>query len=406
MRRYRPTSFLHLCIAVVVLLAALPANAGALGPGVGTFDVSIPNAWAQDSSDDAENGTTRTPRTTSEAEPSAAVSFTGPVYGYTVSYDPDVWGLGHEIYEGSVDGVQLMRDNSTFTIWAWEAYGSDPVVCLDGEVDYYSNVDEYFSEWETALGADGQPLRFESDDLAWGVFHSTYTDDFGESYPQVHFFSCQPIPGQDASLMMQLFADPEAYNEELDHALDVMETLQFADVETPVETEEAAEPGTPDPAQESGEIISTSLEGSQYTSPNYGYTATVGLQWQVLEEVVEDGEEWLVVSNGTSVVTLWATDAYSGDLTGCVDFAAGASGLDLTLDTDAAGADFRGTYRNEAFANFVYEQDGIQMMYFVKCQMIGATGGYLILIQDVPYDEFTAERRFRIEIENSIEMPY
>src|SRR5699024_6464030 len=124
-----------------------------------------------------------------------------------------------------------------------------------------------------------------------------------------------------------------------------------------------------------GVEIDTGLSGSLYKSPNYGYTAQIPLEWQILDESVEGGDERLVVGNGTSIVTLWATNQYAGDLAGCVDFAASASGLDLVLDRDSSGRAFRGVYRNEAFANFVYEEDGVPMMYFVNCRAIPGTDG-------------------------------
>lgn len=342
---------------------------------------------------------TETPEPTVQA--SSPGTFTGPVYGYTVSYDPDIWTLAAEIHEGNVDGVQLTRDGTAFTIWAWDRYGNDARVCLEGEVAYYSQEMESVSDWEPALDANGQPLRYESDTLAWGVFDLTYTYESGNSAPLVDYISCEPIPGQDAVLVVLISSNPQIYDDEFELALDVLDTLEFADVPDTEITEPTAEPEIVDTTIE----IDTNLSGSEYVSPNYGFTATIPLEWQIVDEAVEGTDERLVVSNGTSEVTLWATDAFSGSLAACVDFAAESSGLNLQIDRDATGEEFRGVYRNEAFANFVYEQDGTRMMYFVNCQAIPGTGGHLILIHDVEYDRFTSERRFRSEIENSIVMP-
>ena len=347
------------------------------------------------------NGGDDTPAPTEQAVSQGVDSFTGPVYGYTVHFDPSVWSLATEIHEGSVDGVQLARDGTTFTIWAWNAYGNDPLVCLEGEIAYYSQEVDAISDWEPALDANGEPLRYEGDNLAWGLFNLTYTTECGSSGPLVDYISCEPIPGQDAVLIALISTNPQIYDTEFELALDVLDTLEFGDVAgtdttvAPVETEE------PDTTIE----IDTNLSGSEYISPNYGFTATIPLQWQVLDESLDGTNETLVVSNGTSVVTLWATSDFSGDLAGCVDFAAASSGLDLQIDRDATGAEFRGVYRNEAFANFMYEQDGNQMMYFINCQAIPGTDGFLILTHDVEYDLFTSERRFRADIENSIVMP-
>lgn len=395
MQRSQGSTIIRICIAALVTLLMAP----------------VPASFAQtlEFSQESDTEITRTPRTgnTTEEEPEEPQeevvsqpegSYTGPVYGYSIEYDPAVWTLDTEIQEGHVDGIRLFRDDSTFTIWAWDAYGNDPLVCLDGEAEYYSTELDSISDWEPALDANGDPLRYESDNLAWGVFDLNYTSSTGTSGPLVDYISCEPIPGHDAVLIVLLSSNPDSYNTELNHALDVLDTLQFGDAPESTGGEEAPD----DPV---GIEIDTNLSGSQYTSPNYGFTAEIPLEWQILDESVDGMDERLVVGNGTSVVTLWATDEFAGDLAGCVDFAAQSSGLDLELDSDSRGGDFRGVYRNEAFGNFVYEQDGVKMMYFINCKAIPGTDGHLILIQDVEYDEFTNERRFRSDIENSITMP-
>lgn len=344
------------------------------------------------------SSTVETPQPTGQAATQAAGSFTGPVYGYSVTYDPDVWEVGNEINEGNVDGIRLVRDSTTFTLWAWDAYGSDPLVCLDGEVAYYSQEVDAITDWGPALDANGDPLRYESDSLAWGVFNLTYTTESGASGPLIDYISCEPVPGQEATLIVLVSTTPEMYDQELELVLDVLDTLEFADAPSTAGTDE---PNTGGAAIE----IDTNLSGSEYTSPAYGFTANIPLEWNILDETADSTNETLVVGNGTSEVTLWATEDFSGDLAGCVDFAATASGLDLGLDSDASGGANRGVYRNEAYANFVYEQDGVLMMYYVNCQVIPGTDAFLIVIQDVEYSSFSSERRFRSEIENSIVMP-
>lgn len=420
MQRVHKPFLTRLVVATLIVLAALPGNwsvaAQSSGPATASPEVGFTDtrtavrvaAQSPDATEEEDNGITRTPRRggddtetpepTEDVEASGLEVFTGPVYGYSVSFDPEVWELGAEIHEGKVDGVQLRRESSTFTIWAWDTYGSDPIACLEGEIDYYSTEVDEITDWEPVVGANGEPLRYESDDIAWAVSNLIYTDDQGRSYPVVDYLSCEPIPGQDAVLIVLLSSDPEVYNNDLDHALDVLDTLQFADV--PDDGTDGTDTGIT-----AGEEISISLDGTAYTSPNYGFTATIPLEWQILEESVDGTEEVLVVSNGTSIVTLWATADHNGDLASCVDFAADASGLALELDSDASGGDFRGVYRNEAFGNFVYEDDGVRMMYFINCQTITGTDAHLILIHEVEYDLFTSERRFRAEIENSITMP-
>lgn len=387
MQRIRDSILIRICIAALVTLSLAPTSAVMAQPLQIAQD-SGPGNSTDDGAGDRQQGDATQPEGT----------YTGPVYGYSIEYDPDIWTLDAEIQEGRVDGIRLVSENSTYTIWAWDAYGNDPLACLEGEVEYYSSELDAISDWAPALDANGDPLRHESENLAWGVYNLNFTTDSGATVPLVDYISCEPIPSQDAVLIVLLSSSPETYNTELDNALDVLDTLQFGEA-TDTTGEEDVPSGTVDLE------IDTNLAGSVYTSPTYGFTAEIPLEWQILDESTDGSDERLVVGNGTSIVTLWATDQYAGDLAGCVDFAAQSSGLDLVLDSDASGGDFRGVYRNEAFGNFVYEQDGVQMMYFINCRAIPGTDGFLILIQDVEYDQFTNERRFRTDIENSIILP-
>lgn len=426
MQRIKDSILTRICIAAVLALALVPSAVSYAQPleiaQESDGEITRTPRDGNTSDEDAEESDgeiTRTPRTGNTTDEDAEEpaeepapqtqsegGYTGPVYGYSIEYDPDVWTLDAEIQEGNVDGVRLYSDTSTYTIWAWDAYGNDPLMCLEGEVEYYSTQVDSISNWEPALDDNGDLLRYESDNLAWGVFDLTYTSSSGNSSPLVDYISCEPIPGQDAVLIVLLSSDPDTYNSELDHALDVLDTLQFSDeADTTANDETETSANDVDVTDTTGMEIDTNLAGSLYTSPNYGYTAEIPLEWQILDESVDGSDERLVVGNGTSIVTLWATDEYAGDLAGCVDFAAASSGLSLELDTDADGGEFRGVYRNEAFGNFVYEDDGVQMMYFINCRAIPGTDGFLILIQDVEYDQFTIERGFRSDIENSIVMP-
>lgn len=357
-------------------------------------------------------GTTRTTRTTRTAGKTEV--YTGPVYGYSLAYNLDTWTVEDEYQDEGTDGVTMTSATSTLTVWAWNGYGSDPVACLDGEAAFYATEVDSISNWEQVTDADGQPLRGESADTAWGVYSLTYQNENGQSQPLVDYISCQAIPGQDAVLIVLLSSAPENYNDNLDLTFEIIDTLQFSETTAQVEPTEEAQPteAANQPATETATVatdtraeIDTSFDGTNYTSPLYGFTVYVPLEWQIVSETVEGAEERLVLTNGTSEVTLWATNAQVGDLSACVDYAASNSGKDLTLLENSTGGPFRGESDEEAFGNFVYTEGGVQMMYFISCRPIGDTGAVLILIHDVEYSQFTYERRFRQEIEDSITMP-
>lgn len=346
----------------------------------------------------AESTSTRTSRaetpeaTTQPVTDEGLVSFTGPVFGYTIQYDGNLWSQDTVFQDENLDGIRLSADNAALTVWAWNGYGADPQACLQGEADFYASEVDSITNWQVATDANGQDLEYLGEDLSWGVYTLKYDDT-----ALVDYISCQPIPGHDAVLITLLSSYPDTYNDALDTALDVTDTVQFAESNT-------IQLSTNDDT--SRKEISTAVDGTVYTSPNYGFTMDVPLEWTVVSEDDTPGDESVVLNNGTSTVIVWAVDQSFQDLDACVDYAAAQSGQDLTLDKTSTGADFRGEYGDQAFANFVYEStDGTRMTYYIGCQEIPDQNAYIIVIQDVPYDQFTAQRRFRLEIENSIVFP-
>lgn len=349
----------------------------------------------------ATSTTTRTRRSTTTETPTPTASglttYTGSVYGYTLEYDPEIWEVLTEFNEETTDGLQLESDYGRLTIFSYDGHGTDPATCLDGEVEYYQTRDKAISSFEPALDADGKEMRFDSDDLSWGVFRAKLADNTSGS-ELVQYLSCQPIPGEDAMLVVVFAAIPENYNDGLDAALDVLDTIQYG-------SGHQADLNPTATAVENTSETTTQLDGSLYTSEQYGFTIDIPLQWDILDTTTEGTNEKILLTNGTSDVLVWATGDYTGNVSGCVDWAAAQSGLDLTLDTNASGREFRGVYQNEAFANFVYTDGGTEMLYFVSCRSLGADNENLILIQDVEYSKFSTERRYRTDIENGITLP-
>lgn len=324
-------------------------------------------------------------------------TYTGTLNGYTVEFDPDLWEVSDVIESDESDGIHLVSDSGTLTIWSWSGYGADPVACLDGEANYYAQDDPNVEDWMPAEDANGDPIRYETEDYAYGVFTLTYTDpDDGEVTELVDYVECRTIPGADASVIIFGSSTPELYNDHLDMVLDVAETITFANEDTP----EVSQPVTT-PAED--DIPASGLSGSLYTSPSFGFTIDIPLQWQVQDEQLAQNDEQIMLTNGTSDVLIWATDAYNGDLAGCVDFAAENAPYELELAETAEGKPFRGDDRNGAYGNFLY--DGGDEAYSISCQYIEEGESVLILAQDVPADELASQRKFRIDLQQSIELP-
>lgn len=337
-----------------------------------------------------------------EASGVDGTTYTSPLYAYSFEWDENEWKITEEILTDVSDGLVMMAETGALTIWSWNIY-DDPVSCLDGESDYYGFEDPTVSNWEPALDEDGEPIRAEGDDYAWGVFTLTYTDvDDPNADPVelVDYIECRAIPGTDATVIILGAASPELYNDHLDVILDVTDTLTFA---AAGESTNVPEPDST-PVEPDNEV--TGLDGSLFTSPSFGFRVNIPAEWRVVDEVLDSDNEVLVLTNGTSDVTIRATGTPADDLAGCVDFAADESGYDLELDTNAAGEPFRGADRNGAYANFVYDdENGNTQSYFVSCQYIEEDASVFILTHDLDYDDIGTERKFRRDLQTGIELP-
>lgn len=354
-------------------------------------------------------------------EPDAVASsiedgvYTSQLYDYSFTIDEDIWAVEEEILTDETDGAVFFAETGSLTIWSWDAYGADAKACLDGEDAYYSSDDPTISNWQRAEDANGDPLEGFGDGYAWAVFTLTYTNEDGEDVDLVDYIECREIPGDDAVVVVFASTTPDLYPDHLDLILDVVDSIEIEGerlVEQPVETETPVETVEVEPTEEAQptdepETPETGLSGSLFTSPAYGLTIDIPAQWQILDEQLSGGDEILELSNGISDVTIWATDAYQeGDLAGCVDFAAAESGLELEIDINADGEPFRNEGRLEAYANFLYtDENGNQMTHFVSCRHIVEGESVLIISQDVPYDEFANQRKFRAELEDAITIP-
>jgi len=184
--------------------------------------------------------------------------------------------------------------------------------------------------------------------------------------------------------------------------------------ETPTEgaTEQATAQATGEPTTEGTPVPGESgFDGDVYTSPAFGYSLDVPADWTVDGESQEANAETLVLTNGTSTITLHATSDYDGDLPGCVDYARGLAEddpayPDLDLELTANGDPFQGADDRSAYALLSYTgEDGELWAHFIHCQAIEEGASVLILTQDVPFDDYAAERGARRQIQNAIDLP-
>lgn len=367
-------------------------------------------------------------------------AYTSPTYGFTVEWNDDVWEAEDRVGEDGFNELELISATGSLYIWSGEFYEGDPAACLEGESDFYANDDPSITDWAPAENADGEPITGETANGAYGVFTLTYTDQEeadAESVDLVDYIECRELVPGEAVIVILATSTPDQYNDHVDDVLTITNQIQLAgeadtnatpvgspeldtnatpvaspEVDTPATPEASPESQTPEASPEASPDASsnddTGLDGSTFTSPSFGFTVEIPAAWTVEDETIAGGDERLVLTNGISTVTLHATDAYADDLEGCVEYARDLTEedpafADLELDETADGDPFEGSNSRSAYANFTYTgADDLEFSHFVECQYIVEDESVLILSQDVPYDQYAAERQARRQIEDAI----
>ncbi|MGB3304658.1 MAG: hypothetical protein WBA63_00595 [Thermomicrobiales bacterium] len=418
---------------IPVLTGATGAAAGAspeateaaspTGEASPTEEASPTGAAAPTDEAMAEASPTAERATTPEAQGTGVEgdTYTSPHYGYTFSWDESVWDIAPdgEISQDDpvYDSLQLVADTGIVYVYSWDGYEGDAAACLQGESDYYGNDDPGISDWAEAEDADGNPLmEVDGTTSAWGVYNLTYQDQEDSAAEPVEltdYIECRTLVPGKSILIIFASATRDSYNDHIDVVQDVIDTIDTSNASEPGPTTTIRETPEPDasPAATTGEI--EGLSGSTFTSPSFGFVFEIPSAWSVVDASIEPNDETLTLDDGVSVVTVHATDdpAYLDSLPSCVDAVADdAKGDpaygDLAIDRTGAGAPFKGSDDQSAYANYTYTaSDGTTFAHFIECRYISEGESVLIVTQDVPYDQYTTERGARREIQNSIELP-
>jgi plastocyanin len=156
--------------------------------------------------------------------------------------------------------------------------------------------------------------------------------------------------------------------------------------------------------------------GTTYTSPTYGYSMTYGAAWTVNEESSNNGVDQLVLTNGTSFVTVTGAAAYGGDPATCVDGVveqrlADPGVSNIVLATDERGQPIQGgTEATGAFA--IYDHDYTfangttePWTLFVQCIPLVPGEAVLAFVQNVPSESYADEEAARQALLRGLTLP-
>jgi hypothetical protein len=243
-------------------------------------------------------------------------TYTSPSYGYTLTYDPEVWEKTREVTNptdsGPLDVLGLDNRTSLVTLVGEAGVeGFDARQLCEVRLRQYSE-DPQVSDLVVREEVDGDESR------ATVEFDYTYTTDDGDEYDWTVWVDCFNAPDNSTLLSFFFSSPPESADEQATAREDLLAGLTFPgsgepgpapteeapqppddetpeateeapqppDDETPTPTEEAPlppedetptateEPGPLPPGDETPEPTRSSEGMETYTSPSFGYTLT------------------------------------------------------------------------------------------------------------------------------------
>jgi hypothetical protein len=154
-------------------------------------------------------------------------SYVSPSFGWSITWDEDLWEVAAEQSDGENDFLLLASSGGTGTINFTSAndYEGDPDTCLEDLIDIFGSQDG-IEDFEPARGVDDEPL-VEVDDQEVAIYDATRVD--GDEETEVRFYlECRTLVEGEAVLAIIWFVQADAYESELDAVTELLEGIEVA----------------------------------------------------------------------------------------------------------------------------------------------------------------------------------
>ncbi|HYI23779.1 MAG TPA: hypothetical protein VD767_00080 [Thermomicrobiales bacterium] len=335
-------------------------------------------------------------------------SYQSPQFGYVVTWDDQWAGLDRHVVTAAGERDEMMLSNNDGRLWVI-GYPAD----VEKSEALLTTMDHF-----TATASE---VVITAMDNAAALPYAEMTADRDHLLIEV-----QPV--EDATVAIVLMAREDDFDSALQAAQEgvflnngailvhepvpaVAEGLEATEepTEEPRETEEPTE--EPAPTEEPEPTEEPVDTGEVWESEQFGVSLDLPPGWTLAGESSGDGTDVAVIENGASVITIYATSEYTDDLSGCVSYARTLVEDDPTYDSlrlqaTADGQPYEGSDDRSAYALFSYTtDDDVAMAWYVHCQPIEESESILILMQDVPMEDYQEQRTARATVINAIDFP-
>ena len=215
--------------------------------------------------------------------------YESPSFGYTLTYDSDVWEVTQDESADGVDDFRLANELSTVQFLGIES-DQTPEDCIQDTIDTLTE-DADLDNVEIAVDGDGEDLQGTLDDGSeYVVINVTFEDT-----DLTAFYQCTPIEEGVSLVKINQIVNAEDYNDEIDARITLLEgfsvdgsgTTADDDEETPT-TDDEETPNTDD--EETPEADGTESELPEGSVVVYLEASTADGP-VVLASLIPDGDE-------------------------------------------------------------------------------------------------------------------
>jgi plastocyanin len=147
-------------------------------------------------------------------------------YGFTITYDPEVWEISNEDTSESGDFVSFFNGPSFVSLSASDAYDGDFEECFDDWVEFLEEESADIEDFEPYEDEDGDPIEDEGDDFVQGAFSFTSPDG-----DEVFDVECRVLIEDQATLVILLETFEDQYEDQVEAKDELLEGLDLSDLD-------------------------------------------------------------------------------------------------------------------------------------------------------------------------------
>ncbi len=153
-------------------------------------------------------------------------SYTSPNFGYTVSWDPDIWEVEDESSEDGHDQLRLGDPINTVYLSGVEGFGGDPAACLEGTSDALDD-GEGVSNYRPAEDRNGNSIGAESQDRAFAQYELTLTNDDGDRVRITNYVECRVLVPDEAVLAIVYIVATDEFEAQFPLVEDLLDAIEI-----------------------------------------------------------------------------------------------------------------------------------------------------------------------------------